>query len=401
MSEVIDFYQQEVQKKQVQNSFLSSIKTQGLDRFTKYGFPTRHDEAWKYSSPDAFLKERFTTANGVINFVREQDSRIFVGTFLEALKDKKELMEKYLPLLLIGEHGFHALNTAMFNTSLVIYVPKGVKANPITLSHFQNQSHKAVYLRYLFILDDDAEVSIIEEYQGEDTARYFTSVISEAFLNKNSKLIHTVTQRESKSAYHFSHFLAYQDQSSELTSHAVHLGGKWVRSDKSCYLRGENAAVKLNGLYVIKEQQHIDQHTLIEHEAGSCVSKQDYKGVVGGFAKAIFNGRVVVHKGAQKTKAEQQNKNLLLSKEAEVNTKPQLEIEANDVMCTHGATVGQLSDEALFYCLSRGLAKNDAIKLLITGFLNLNLEAMENEELKKLVLLELDQIYTRCPVKGT
>lgn len=394
MSEVVDFYQQEA--KQVHENVLAIMKQHGVDRLTKYGFPTRHDEDWKYSPPDAFLKERFTTATGHKSFSNKStiDPRIFMSTFSEALKDHKELMEKYLPRIMIGDHGFHALNTAMFNTSFVIYVPKKVKVKePITLSHFQTQPNKAGYARYLFILEEGAELSIIEEYKGKDKICYFTNVISEAFLHENANLTHMLIQCESKSAYHFSHFLAYQSTNSKLTSHAIHLGGQWVRSDKSCYLRGKNAAVTLNGLYAIKEQQHLDQHTLVSHEVGSCVSKQDYKGVVGDFAKAIFNGRVVVHKDAQKTQAEQQNKNLLISKSAEVNTKPQLEIEANDVMCTHGATVGQLNADALFYCLSRGIAKNDALQLLISGFLHSNLEAIADSELKKFLLLELNKTY--------
>ncbi|OGV25946.1 MAG: Fe-S cluster assembly protein SufD [Legionellales bacterium RIFCSPHIGHO2_12_FULL_37_14] len=394
MKAEVEFYQQEAHKTSLQEPLLAKIKAKGLKKLLAAGFPTRHDEAFKYSPPDAFLKERFIEAEipEPILALRASKPRevskkrgvgrehILVCTFADALKNHKELIEPYLKNLIIGEHGFQALNTAMLKQNLVIYLPKGVKLKePIKLSHLQNKANNAVYARYLLILEPGSELTLIEDYQGEANTPYLTNVITEAFLHKDSALTHVLIQRESQESYHFSHFLAHQEAGSKLHSHAFHWGGKWVRSDKSFYLNGCNAEVNLNGLYALKDKQHLDQHTLVDHKVGACISKQDYKGIISGSAEAVFNGKVVVQKNAQKTQASQQNKNILLSQTALVNAKPELVIEANDVMCTHGATVGQLDEEALFYCLSRGMSKAKAIELLINGFISSNISTVEDK----------------------
>lgn len=413
MNDVLSFYQEQAEHLRSLHPELATLQAQALDRFVKAGFPTRRDEAWKYSAPDLFLKERFhvndnkeqsdtratvtsevdtsfwgqklSVINGTIQNLDKLalPSGVFIGAFDQALVQKQGLLESYLPRLGKSEHGFHALNTAMLQTNLLIYVPKGVQVmSPLTLAHFQSQKNQAVFLQYVVILEEGASLTLIEDYDGVATCPYMTSSLTDLFLAERAQLTHIVIQRESRAAFHVSHAFGHLEAASQLNSHSVHLGGKWVRSDKSFYLQGKGAGCLLNGLYGLANQQHLDQHTLVRHEVGECESIQDYKGVVSGPARAVFNGGIVVEKDAQHSRAQQQNKNLLLSRDAEVDTKPQLEIFANDVVCSHGATVGQLSEEALFYFLSRGIDRVEAIQFLVDAFTATNLAMIEDVNLR-------------------
>jgi Fe-S cluster assembly protein SufD len=417
MNDVLSFYQEQAKHLRSAHPELANLQAQALERFVKTGFPTRRDESWKYSAPDLFLKERFyvdvkgkhakandrlssadksafeasfwgqklSIENGEIGGLVDLTlpSGMFIGSFAQALEQKQGLLEPYLGRLGKNEHGFHALNTAMLQTNLLIYVPKDQHlVTPLTLAHWQNQENQAVFSRYVVILEKGASLTLIEDYAGLAACAYMTSSLTDLFLAEGAELTHIVVQRESRAAFHVSHAFGHLEASSKLNSHVMHLGGKWVRSDKSFYLQGKRATCLLNGLYGLANQQHLDQHTLVRHEVSDCESTQDYKGVVTGPARAVFNGAVVVEKDAQRTRAQQQNKNLLLSKDAEVDTKPQLEIFANDVVCSHGATVGQLSEEALFYFLSRGIAREEAIRFLVDAFTATNLAMIEDVDLR-------------------
>ena len=193
--------------------------------------------------------------------------------------------------------------------------------------------------------------------------------------------MHYKIQRESKLAYHMGHLAVNQAMDSQLDSHLFSLGGKCVRSDITIGLSEPGAQCLMNGVYVPNDLQHMDHHTLVTHEAPNCRSEQDYKGILNGHSRAVFNGRVVVAKGAQHTQAKQQNKNLLLSIDTEIDTKPQLEIFADDVVCTHGATVGQLDEEAIFYLATRGIGRADATRYLVKAFTVDNLRILANVEL--------------------
>uniref|UniRef100_UPI00260D9DA4 Fe-S cluster assembly protein SufD n=1 Tax=uncultured Legionella sp. TaxID=210934 RepID=UPI00260D9DA4 len=186
---------------------------------------------------------------------------------------------------------------------------------------------------------------------------------------------------ESKSAYHLGHIAVKQEESSQFASHSLSLGGKLVRSDLSLYLQEERAHCLMNGIYAPAEGQHVDHHTTVHHLVPECSSEQDYKGILTGHSRAVFNGKVIVAKDAQHTDAKQQNKNLLLSANAEIDTKPQLEIFADDVVCSHGATVGQLDEEALFYLATRGIGRLDASRYLIHAFAQNNLRLIPHRDL--------------------
>jgi Fe-S cluster assembly protein SufD len=231
------------------------------------------------------------------------------------------------------------------------------------------------------VAEKGSQASLIEDYCGEAGQCYYTNTVTEVHLAEKASLTHTKIQRESKLAYHVGHLAVKQAAHSQLDSHLFSLGGQWVRSDLTIHLDEPHASCGMNGMYVPFDGQHMDHHTLVRHQAPDCQSVQDYKGIVSGHARAVFNGRVVVAKDAQHTSAKQQNKNLLLSTNAEIDTKPQLEIFADDVVCTHGATVGQLDEEALFYLATRGIEHEEASRYLMQAFMTDNLRAIPNAKL--------------------
>ena len=220
--------------------------------------------------------------------------------------------------------------------------------------------------RTLVVAGSRAEAHIIESYVGE--GEYFTNAVTELALGEGAVIDHYKLQCESAAASHIATVQGFQERSSVFTSHSISLGGALVRNDINSTLNGPGCECTLNGLYIVGGEQHIDNHTALEHAMPHCASREYYRGILSGRATGVFNGKIIVRKDAQKTDAIQSNKNLLLSAEASINTKPQLEIYADDVRCTHGATVGQLDAEAMFYLRSRGISADEARRVLITAF---------------------------------
>ncbi|KTD32836.1 ABC transporter permease [Legionella nautarum] len=407
MSEVIDFYQQQAKQELSTIPWLAELQTKGLHEFLRRGFPTRHHEDWKYTVVDTLLQQRFiqqrqnqtsrikpefqsdlylTLQNGQVFNENELASHLPKGVLIQslatALEQHADKIKPYLGQVLRHEHGFQALNTAMLRCGVVVYLAAGVRVEqPIVLSHWQDQENQAVHNRYLIIAEEGSQATIIEDYQGAEACQYFTNTVTEAFVAKNANLVHYKIQRESKSAYHIGHLSVKQDSASQIDSHLLSLGGKLVRSDIDLHLQEENARCLLNGIYVPTDGQHMDQHTTIHHLVPNCHSEQNYKGILNGRSRAVFNGKVFVAKDAQHTQAHQQNKNLLLSAQAEIDTKPQLEIFADDVICSHGATVGQLDEEALFYLATRGIDRREATSYLIRAFAADNIGLVSNPAL--------------------
>ena len=214
----------------------------------------------------------------------------------------------------------------------------------------------------------NTQAKIVESYVGLDNAVYFTNAVTEIVAGENSVIDHYKLQRESVQAFHVATLQIQQARSTSFSTHSISMGGALVRNDVNAVLDGEGCESVLNGLYLVRGQQHVDNHTTIEHAKPHCSSRELYKGVLDEKARGVFNGRIIVRPGAQKTDSKQTNKNLLLSEEALVNTNPQLEIYADDVKCTHGATIGQLSADALFYLRSRGISLETARNLLTYAF---------------------------------
>ncbi len=266
---------------------------------------------------------------------------------------------------------FTALNTALLTDGAFVEIARNaVVPRPIHVLFFSTVSGapQVSHPRLLFIAGEHSECRIIETYAGPASQVYFTNAVSEFLVGDRAIVDHCKVQRESTAAYHVANMQVRTGRESVFVSHAITLGGSLVRNDIGAVLAGEGGDTTLNGLYVADGTQLVDTHTTIDHALPHNGSHEVYKGILGGRSRAVFNGKIIVRPDAQKTDAKQTNKALLLSDRAEINTKPQLEIFADDVKCTHGATVGQLDEEMLFYLRARGLGKHDARALLIRGF---------------------------------
>jgi len=409
----VQFYQHEAEHTAIDHATLQVLRQQGLAEFTRLGFPARRDEDWRYSSVLPFLKHQFQSTeraagshdehvivhkqmdvpwghklvfvDGVLMGLDELRKMlppgVIVAPILEALQTVPEKITPYLDKILRTQHGFHAQNSAMLHLGLFIYVPEHVcVAEPILLVHWQTQAEQAMYLRHVVVMESGASLSLIEDYQGSTDLSYYTNVVTEAWVGPKAYLKHYKLQRESKAAWHVGHVAAKVAAGGQIDSHALSFGALWSRFDACFVLQEPQARCYLNGIYTPKGQQHMDHHTWVYHDAPHGTSQQDYKGIVSDAAHAVFNGQIHVARHAQKTLAQQQNKNLLLSKQAEVDTKPQLDIAADDVQCTHGATVGQLDSDALFYFATRGIGIQEATEYLIQGFVADNLRTIGNDE---------------------
>ncbi|KTD20695.1 Fe-S cluster assembly protein SufD [Legionella londiniensis] len=402
MIDVLEFYQKQALAGLSDIPWLKRLQHGALTDFTRIGFPGRHDEEWKYTSVDAFLRQRFNLnqpsgneacppmndvplglpvriCNGKVLNAEEVNARLPAGVIVkpwpQAIGEHADLIKPHLGQILSHEHGFQALNTAILQDGLFIYLPEGCQLkDPLWLSHWQDNAEQAVYLRYLIVAGAGSSATVVEDYQGLNDCAYLSNAMSEIAVGKKALLNHYKIQREGNLAYHVGHTAVRQAGNSGFNSHVLSLGGKLVRSDVSIVFREPHAHCLLNGIYVPVGGQHIDHHTTVAHAAPFCHSEQDYKGILKGASRAVFNGKVLVAKDAQHTVAKQQNKNLLLSAAAEIDTKPQLEIYADDVVCSHGATVGQLDEDALFYLAARGINREEASRYMIQAFSAENLQ---------------------------
>jgi Fe-S cluster assembly protein SufD len=291
---------------------------------------------------------------------------------LQSLAKAPELASGYLNRNVDpAASAFAALNTAFMADGGLLCVPDDtIIESPINLM-FLSTPRDASFVshpRNILVLGRNSSAVVIESYIGLRDAEYFTNAVTEVFLGPGSKLVHYKVQQESTNAFHVGGMIVKQDRDSRLESHSISLGGALARNDLETTLAAEGAQVVMNGLYMAGGTQHVDNHTKIIHEKPHTRSEEYYRGVLDGRARAVFNGKVIVKENAQKTDAHQSNANLLLSGDAEVDTKPELEIYADDVKCSHGATVGQLDQDMLFYLRSRAIPEETARNLLVFAF---------------------------------
>jgi Fe-S cluster assembly protein SufD len=384
-----------------------SLRLSAITRFEELGFPTTKNEDWHFTSVGPIAEREFEplVGRGVPTDITRADLAPFTfggddwhtlvflnGRFNAALSGAVSLPDGVsvlpleraydeLPLLLeqhlgriasIDAHTFTALNTAFINDGAVIHVQKEVEvAKPIHLLFVSDEGAKngVAQPRNLIVLDRFAKATVIESYAALDGAKeYFTNAVTEAVLGDGATLTHLKLQRESEQAYHVGTFDARQGRDSHLVSFSFAIGGALSRTNVYTELRGEGCGATLNGLYLGDGHQHIDHQTRIEHVEPNTYSRELYKGILDGESHGVFNGKVFVHPAAQKTDGKQTNNTLLLSEKAQIDTKPQLEIFADDVKCTHGATVGRLDERARFYARSRGLPAEVADRLLTYAF---------------------------------
>jgi Fe-S cluster assembly protein SufD len=387
-------------------SWLQPIRKAAISRFEEVGFPTTRHEEWKYTNVAPLTKVRFQPAAlasdklpaGRVEQVTVGESSwprlVFVnGRYSEQLSSVRSLPEGVkagsLSVKLASgandleahlaryadyqDHAFVALNTAFMEDGAYVCIPKGVVVSePIYLLFVSTiQKEPTVsYPRNLIVVGEGSQSAIVEGYFALEEGIYFTNAVTEIVAGPNAVIDHYKLESESYSAFHVATQQAHLDRSSNLSSHSISMGGALIRNDVNVTLGGEGAECTLNGLYVATGQEQVDNHTRIDHVMPHCSSRELYKGILSGMAKGVFNGKIYVHKNAQKTDAQQTNKNLLLSKDAWINTKPQLEIYADDVKCTHGSTIGQLDQDAIFYSRSRGIDLEAARGLLTQAFAN-------------------------------
>ncbi len=383
-------------------SWLRLLREEAFARFAALGFPTTRQEEWRFTNVSPIAERAFPLADppaAVVDDGRAEPFRVagcaeivFVnGRFAPGLSGLVGLPAgvsvRSLSTVLstapsgvsehLGRHAafqnqaFVALNTAFaFDGALVETAPNAVVDRPLHLLFLVTPGGHASYPRVLVLAGRNSQVRIVESYAGiggPGTAS-FTDAVSEIVLADGSVVDHYRVQREAADAFHVSTTHVRLSHSSTFSSHAFSLGGGLVRNDVTALLAGEGGDCTINGLYVAGASQLVDNHTVIDHAQAHCGSHEVYKGILAGRARAVFNGKIIVRPDAQKTDAKQTNKTLLLSDDAQINTTPQLEIFANDVKCTHGATVGQLSADALFYLQARGIDRAAAQQMLVHAF---------------------------------
>jgi len=380
------------------------LRQAAMARFTELGFPTPRLEEWKYTNIAPLAKTPFQPALQVsqaltsealaagtitdlvctqlvfinghytpeLSTLRPLPPGVQVGSLAAALSTHAAWLQPHLGRhATYEEHAFIALNTALMQDGACVYLPRGVMLEePIHLLFITIPRGEAIvsHPRNLFVMGDDTQASIIESYVGLGDETYFTNAVTELVLGHNSLVDHCKLEWESQAAFHIATLQVQQERSSHCAAHAITVGGALVRNDINVVLAGEGSETTLNGLFMATGQQHVDHHTRIDHVKPHCTSRELYKGILAGKGRGVFNGKIIVHKDAQLSDAMQTNKNLLLSGDASIDTKPQLEILNNDVKCSHGSTIGRLDENALFYMRARGLDQEAARGLLTYAF---------------------------------
>ncbi|HLH01950.1 MAG TPA: Fe-S cluster assembly protein SufD [Bryobacteraceae bacterium] len=363
-------------------SGLSELRKRAAEQFESQGYPTTRNEEWRFTNIAPIVKAQFPVAAPVV-----------AGPSLkDALEADPELIEAHLGRYAsTADNPFVALNTAQFEDGAFVQVPANtVLPEPIDIE-FKALQGRTTHPRTLIVVGPNSQVQIIERYSG--AGKYFTNAVTEIVVGENSIVEHIKLNEESREAFHVATIQARLGRNANFKQHNVTLGGALVRNDINAVLStGSEGTV--NGFYFANGKQHIDNHTAIDHAEAYAASHELYKGILDGHSTAVFNGKIYVRKDAQKTDAKQTNKNLVLSENASINTKPELQILADDVRCTHGATVGQLDQEALFYLQARGINKDEARNLLIYAFARDVIERMGVERIRQYLEKALFEVLT-------
>ena len=409
-------------------SWLNDLRAKAFENFSANGFPSLREEEWRYTNVSAIEKKLFSPQvkteectidqtwldshmldetytfvliNGVVSLAHSSleglADDISVLSMADALAQQPDQVEKYFAQAVNHqEHGFVAFNTAWFSDGLFVHVPAHqIVDKPIHLLHCVTHADFLATTRHVIAIDEMAEAKVIETYVGVNEA-YLTASVTEVILGQNAELSLHKRQSEGEKAYHFGGTYAKQAENSRFKHHNFAFGSLLARNDVHTDL-GVASECNLNGLYLGIKRQHIDNHTRINHAEPHAISRELYKGVLDQRARGIFQGRVIVAEDAQQTNSEMNNRNLLLSNDAEADAKPQLEIYADDVKCAHGVTVGQLDEKSIFYLQSRCIDELSAKNILTFAFAN---EMVDKVLIKSLHDQLLEQLLTRFPQVG-
>lgn len=394
------------------------IRSEAIKNFENRGFPTRKLEAWKYTSLAALEQTDFSIFPGESQgidykdvkryFLNETDTYkiVFVdGIYSSYLSETthdgvdiclmsaaltkpmyRQIIELYFNKAASREDSLTSLNTAFTREGAYIYIPKNKAPHkPVEIMHLSTGNEAALMLqpRNLIVVEENAELQVIERHQSLTSNEVLTNSVTEIFAAKNAIVDYYKVQNDNHTASLIDNTYIHQKKGSQVSVHTFSFGGKLTRNNLNYYQDGDHVNSILKGVTILGDKQHVDHHTLVHHQQPDSESHQDYKGIFGDQSTGVFNGKIIVDKIAQKTNAFQQNNNLLISDRSAINTKPQLEIFADDVKCSHGCTIGQLDEEALFYLRARGIPKREAEALLMYAFAHNVLESVRIPALKQ------------------
>ena len=398
------------------DSYVHDIRTQAIKKFEEEGFPTKRLENWKYTSLKKTLQHDYKLFPSKSEALEFKDIESFLINEIESYKiifvdgkycshlsetthdgmdicilssaltqSKYDLViENYFDKI-AKKDGITSLNTAFSSEGSFIHIPKNIQVDkPIQIIYFSTGKNESVLYqpRNLVVVDENSQVEIIEKYHSLNDNSILVNTVTEIYADKKSNIKHYKIQNDNNTSSLIDNTFVSQEHSSSYSLHTFSFGGELIRNNLNIFQNDERIESSINGITIIDDNQHVDHNTLIHHRKPNCNSYQDYKGIFGGKSVGVFNGRVLVEKEAQKTNAFQANNNVLISDKAAINTKPQLEIFADDVKCSHGCTVGQLDKNALFYLRSRGIAEKEATALMMYGFANKVLTSVEIPEIK-------------------
>ncbi|HXT13100.1 MAG TPA: Fe-S cluster assembly protein SufD [Candidatus Angelobacter sp.] len=409
-----------------QPAWLFPLRKAGIACFAEQGFPTLKDEDWRFTNVAPIAKLPFKPMpSGALNqaaapivsdavFSKLSGNRLVfvnghfdsqlssvgklpagakVSNLTTALTRDSAIVEKHLGRYAVGQgNAFAALNQAFFSDGAFIHVPSGVTIEePIQIIFISTakQPGDTIHPRNLILAEANSKLTIVESYLSAGNTAYFTNAVTELVAGDNAQVEHIKLQDEAAEAYHIATIQGQFGRTSRVNVHSFAVGAKLSRNNIRAKLAGEGLECILNGLYLTKDEQLADHHMIVEHAQPHCASHEYFNGILDDKSKGVFHGRILVRQIAQKTDAKQTNKNLLLSDDATADTKPQLEIYADDVKCTHGATIGQLNDESIFYLRSRGIGTEMARRMLIHAFAGEIIDRIQcegaREELNKVV----------------
>lgn len=399
------------------DSPVHDVRSEAIKTFEEKGFPSKKEEAWKYTSLNTILKHDYSVFPKQENalefsdvkkyFIHDIDSYkiVFIdGKYSSHLsqtthdsmdvclmsaalaKPKYRLIIENYFNKIAAKDSLSSLNTAFSSEGAYIHIPKNkLVEKPIQILHFASGNESALMLqpRNLIVVDENSHVQIIERHQSLTDNPVLTNSVTEIYANKRAIVDYYKVQNDNENASLIDNTFINQKHESVASVHTFSFGGKLTRNNLNFFQNGERIDSTLKGVTIIGNKQHVDHNTLVHHIEPNCESHQDYKGIFGDTATGVFNGRVIVNKEAQKTNAFQANNNILISDKASINTKPQLEIFADDVKCSHGCTIGQLDESAMFYLRSRGIPEREAKALLMYAFSNNVLSSVKIPEIKQ------------------
>ena len=404
---------------------LESRRSSAVSEFERMGFPTKKNEEWRFTNVAPIVNTNFTVkkdgakknlieklaeykfdANIVVIYngnyspelskITEESGKVFIGSFADAYSKgfDKAFEEHFGKYASDKVDGFTALNTSMINSGLFVYVSKGASLKkPVMVINFIEDSNTEIFAnhRNLIVVEEGGNAEVSEVYYANCKKASFSNVVTEIFIGKNAELHHNKIQNEGDNAYHVGTTQVEQKNHSRLYSSTISWGGSLLRNNLNSVINGEGIDCYFRGFYLTKGEQIVDNHTLADHAMPNSHSNEFYKGILDDKGTGIFNGKIMVRQDAQKTNAYQTNKNVLLTNEATINSKPQLEIFADDVKCSHGATTGQINPDEIFYLRARGISEYEAKKLLLSAYAHEIIDEVKNEELRNLLVKTLEK----------